>query len=136
MTILCVGMTTFLWADIFNGINRQCGQFEFMACPAGLFALLTICKTRTALHLFLSTIMSNLVRSPVVPTVKTKSTAHGDVFVFMLACPAGLEPATYCLEGNCSIQLSHGHTTQRIITVFFQKTRAQLCLPLTTYTNH
>ncbi len=27
-----------------------------------------------------------------------------------MACPAGLEPATYCLEGNCSIQLSHGHT--------------------------
>ena len=28
-----------------------------------------------------------------------------------LACPAGFEPATYCLEGNCSIRLSHGHKT-------------------------
>ncbi len=25
-----------------------------------------------------------------------------------LACPEGLEPPTYCLEGNCSIQLSYG----------------------------
>ena len=26
----------------------------------------------------------------------------------LLACPEGLEPPTYCLEGNCSIQLSYG----------------------------
>jgi hypothetical protein len=26
----------------------------------------------------------------------------------LLATPAGLEPATYCLEGSCSIQLSYG----------------------------
>ncbi len=25
-----------------------------------------------------------------------------------MACPEGLEPPTYCLEGNCSIQLSYG----------------------------
>lgn len=25
--------------------------------------------------------------------------------------PTGFEPATYCLEGNCSIRLSHGHLT-------------------------
>ncbi len=25
-----------------------------------------------------------------------------------VACPEGLEPPTYCLEGNCSIQLSYG----------------------------
>jgi hypothetical protein len=25
-----------------------------------------------------------------------------------LATPAGLEPATYCLEGSCSIRLSYG----------------------------
>ena len=36
-----------------------------------------------------------------------KSTKNGKI----LACPAGFEPATYCLEGNCSIQLSHGHLT-------------------------
>ena len=28
----------------------------------------------------------------------------------VLACPEGLEPPTYCLEGNCSIQLSYGQT--------------------------
>ena len=28
----------------------------------------------------------------------------------MLVCPEGLEPPTCCLEGNCSIQLSYGHT--------------------------
>ena len=27
----------------------------------------------------------------------------------LLACPAGLEPATIRLEGGCSIQLSYGH---------------------------
>ena len=26
----------------------------------------------------------------------------------LLACPEGLEPPTYCLEGNCSIRLSYG----------------------------
>lgn len=36
-----------------------------------------------------------------------KSTKNGKI----LACPAGFEPATYCLEGNCSIRLSHGHIT-------------------------
>ena len=25
-----------------------------------------------------------------------------------MAIPAGLEPATYCLEGSCSIRLSYG----------------------------
>ena len=28
--------------------------------------------------------------------------------LILLACPAGVEPATYCLEGSCSIQLSYG----------------------------
>ena len=27
----------------------------------------------------------------------------------ILACPEGLEPPTYCLEGSCSILLSYGH---------------------------
>ncbi len=31
---------------------------------------------------------------------------HGDNFG--MATPAGLEPATPCLEGRCSIQLSYG----------------------------
>ena len=26
-----------------------------------------------------------------------------------MACPEGLEPPTYCLEGSCSILLSYGH---------------------------
>ena len=29
-------------------------------------------------------------------------------FPRVLATPAGLEPATLCLEGRCSIQLSYG----------------------------
>ncbi len=31
----------------------------------------------------------------------------------ILACPEGLEPPTYCLEGSCSILLSYGHISQR-----------------------
>ena len=30
------------------------------------------------------------------------------ISLMLLACPEGLEPPTYCLEGNCSIQLSYG----------------------------
>jgi hypothetical protein len=30
-----------------------------------------------------------------------------------LARPAGLEPATYCLEGSCSVRLSYGRPTMR-----------------------
>ena len=30
--------------------------------------------------------------------------------LLLLAIPAGLEPATLCLEGRCSIQLSYGIT--------------------------
>ena len=33
-----------------------------------------------------------------------------------MAIPAGLEPATYCLEGSCSIQLSYG----TLYSVFLQ----------------
>ena len=31
----------------------------------------------------------------------------------ILACPEGLEPPTYCLEGSCSILLSYGRIPQR-----------------------
>ena len=34
------------------------------------------------------------------------------VGVGILACPEGLEPPTYCLEGNCSIRLSYGQLVQ------------------------
>ena len=30
-----------------------------------------------------------------------------------VACPEGLEPPTYCLEGNCSIRLSYGQMRAR-----------------------
>ncbi len=30
------------------------------------------------------------------------------VVAIVMAIPAGLEPATLCLEGRCSIQLSYG----------------------------
>ena len=32
-----------------------------------------------------------------------------------LACPAGVEPATYGLEGRCSIQLSYGQMDYSIL---------------------
>ena len=31
-----------------------------------------------------------------------------------VACPEGLEPPTYCLEGSCSIQLSYGQTGSEV----------------------
>jgi hypothetical protein len=38
--------------------------------------------------------------------------------LILLAIPAGLEPATLCLEGRCSIQLSYGTSLYRLfITV-------------------
>ena len=36
-----------------------------------------------------------------------------------MAHPAGLEPATYCLEGSCSIQLSYGCLCFVEETLFF-----------------
>ncbi len=43
-----------------------------------------------------------------------------------MAIPAGLEPATCCLEGSCSIQLSYG-----TVTIFITVTRQffQIRLP-------
>ena len=35
---------------------------------------------------------------------KQKVTLHG----ILMVVPAGFEPATHCLEGSCSIQLSYG----------------------------
>lgn len=32
---------------------------------------------------------------------------HADCPMCTMACQEGLEPPTYCLEGNCSIQLSY-----------------------------
>src|SRR3954451_7571501 len=45
-----------------------------------------------------------------------------------LAIPAGLEPATYCLEGSCSIQLSYGTVrgAKAQYSAFGRTTRAPL----------
>lgn len=37
-----------------------------------------------------------------------------------MAIPAGVEPATYCLEGNCSIQLSYGTLFRRLRRNIFE----------------
>ena len=42
--------------------------------------------------------------------------AHESLFIFkkIMAIPAGFEPATLCLEGRCSIQLSYGITLRDV----------------------
>ncbi len=37
---------------------------------------------------------------------------HSGISPNQLAYPAGIEPTTYCLEGNCSILLSYGYMIQ------------------------
>ena len=38
-----------------------------------------------------------------------------------MAPQAGLEPATYCLEGSCSVQLSYWGANTAYILCFFEK---------------
>ena len=47
-----------------------------------------------------------------------------------LACPEGLEPPTYCLEGNCSIQLSYGQMCESKDCASYGKTRDSEAPPL------
>ena len=35
------------------------------------------------------------------------------IFKLQVVCPAGFEPTTSRLEGDCSIQLSYGHKTKQ-----------------------
>ena len=43
-------------------------------------------------------------------------------FAIILVHPAGIEPATHCLEGSCSIQLSYGCICSTIILAFCNNT--------------
>lgn len=48
-----------------------------------------------------------------------------------LACPEGLEPPTYCLEGNCSIQLSYGQPDPRVYRALQRDSSKALLTTLT-----
>ena len=41
----------------------------------------------------------------------------------LMACPTGIEPVTYSLEGCCSIQLSYGQKKVRALQMKMPKTR-------------
>ena len=54
-------------------------------------------------------------RSPIVSLAETRApilSVHAKSLI-ILAIPAGFEPATLCLEGRCSIQLSYGTSPSR-----------------------
>ena len=42
-------------------------------------------------------------------------THHSKTAVAKMARPAGFEPATYGLEGRCSIQLSYGRISKKVL---------------------
>ncbi len=67
--------------------------------------MLTTRKARTAFHAFLPTIVSNYGSNLGCTNRKNKNTTQGRICVFILARPAGFEPATCGLEIRCSIQL-------------------------------
>ncbi len=50
-----------------------------------------------------------------------------------MAIPAGLEPATSCLEGRCSIQLSYGTYYYQVTILLHIWLRAQLCIGQLSY---
>src|SRR5262245_19624931 len=56
-----------------------------------------------------------IASSASVPQSLSCGTGITEMCLISLAIPAGLEPATLCLEGRCSIQLSYGTSAETML---------------------
>ena len=54
---------------------------------------------------------------------------NGCKLLILLVRPAGFEPATLCLEGRCSIQLSYGRMKKRslVYIILFRNQERRIC---------